>query len=232
MNVLLFTRCPLAFIQSDYGQFTKRSGYAGTIDDFIKEYDNYDFSIIDDISGIIEFCDEAGINLSIYNYSKHKNEVLKCAAEFLSVEEEMLSVPYKKVNRSLSADELALARIFNKYFSKRGSKIIADPLCNFLPEVASQPVLPQKETLEKFANNVNKRIDVFNSKHGERFEPYDRIVPENIRGTPLPAEICLTKDQIDVIASSIYKHMAFRKDPAYKRVFKKIKHKLCQHKNE
>lgn len=224
VKVLLFTRCPLAFTQSYYNQLVKRSGYTKSMEACLSEI-NYSHPVMSRVMAVLKTFDELGIEASVYNYDNHKKQLLDCAAAFLSVDAEVLATTHKTVNRSLSPDEIVLARCFNKYFGAKSAKFIADPLCNLLPDIKTQPVLPASRELKKFIQNSNKAIQAFNDQYGDRYEKYKLLSADNIVGEELPKNVNLSQAQLDVIAKSASENLEPKKKHLLKRIVKKMQEK-------
>ena len=89
INVLLFVRNPDEMLSSSYQQAVKRSGYAGTIDDYTPNFNFYRSVEI----FVKKINQHPGIKLSVFNYSNSKRKVAEILSRWLG-SEIVFDVPY------------------------------------------------------------------------------------------------------------------------------------------
>src|SRR5699024_2202324 len=126
----LFIRDPIEHASSWYQQSIKRAGNTGSIDSW------YETEYIDPIrvGNIIDLvAHEPNIDLTVWNYSKRKHDLLALVAQWLDIPADSLATPpHAVVNRSLTSGELEMQRAINRYLGRSG-RLVSDRLCNRLP---------------------------------------------------------------------------------------------------
>ncbi|WP_152528053.1 hypothetical protein [Sphingobium lactosutens] len=157
INVLLFVRNPDEMLSSSYQQAVKRSGYAGAMDEYIEHF-NFFRSVEVFIKKILQHPE---ITLSVYNYSNCKKEVSRVLARWLN-SDEVYSVPYPVVNRSLTYAELVFQQEVNKVFGKSGD-LFSDIVCEQLPDLKADAIKPSQQCWADFVNRTQKTVDEINS---------------------------------------------------------------------
>ena len=148
---------------SQWGQYVKRVGACLDLNTFLltKKYD-----VLDYVLKWKNISNEFGFKLTLRNYSKCKNflaqdffvNVLKQPVLF-----DNLSMPSKRVNRSLSFPELEVQRVFNAAYGRSSSLFISDFLCENFPHVKPWRPIVAEQVYEHIVNENIKNLEVVNS---------------------------------------------------------------------
>ncbi len=198
LKVLLFIRDPVAHASSLYQQQIKRGGLDCDIDEFFLSH--YETPV--DVSNLINFLDSIKISsLTIENYSASRYSISAISERWLGIPiGTLLPIDKDTVNRSLTWSELVLLRSLNKLIGKSG-KLLSDQLCNELPRVKGDLILPAVATQEMLWNKLSSHIVFINSRValGARYEKSRDIRPP----TPHPAKFEFSAEQLLVIANCI-----------------------------
>lgn len=160
VNIILFIRDPIDHAPSSYQQSIKRGGQSWDVSEFFGRY-----SVPKLVDEFIRQCSLfEDINLTVKNYSRCRSNILSEFCSWSGLCESKLMVPkVKNVNRSLTRAELIFQREFNKNLGKCGG-LISDVLCNELPDIESELMLPSKEVQERMLERMKGHIDFVNSK--------------------------------------------------------------------
>ena len=191
-EILMFLRDPVEHASSNYQQRVKRHGSTNRIESTFVNY-----STPERVRDVLKTrIPGVPIVWHVYNYERHKAELLDIAERFLGVPNGTLARGGgDPVNRSMTAGELVLLRALNKRLGQNASAF-ADALCNEAPEVPAAAVYPPKQVqnrmLKRLADaiaEVNLQVD---SIEGYRTEAKD----------PLPEKdgFVFTAHQLEVIA--------------------------------
>ena len=160
LKILMFVRNPIEMAMSSYGQDVKRAGETCTPDEYLFKDIHLNKSL-----DIIKFLKKENINHSIYNYSNHRDELIKIFSKELAVYRKMkFSLPRAKtVNRSLTRSEMVLQKRLNELMGNKSSKIFSDEMCQGAPEVPSTPPILNVVSIEKFRDQNASVVDEVNS---------------------------------------------------------------------
>ena len=128
VTIVLFIREFVAHALSRYGHAVKREGasthFAGYLATVYRQPER--------VLRVLRAIEQAGCQAKIFNYSRHVDHLLETFAAAIGVPQDRLSLPQvTRVNRSLNASELELARRFNEVLGPSGW-LVADPLCEQL----------------------------------------------------------------------------------------------------
>ena len=130
VTVVLFVREFFAHALSRYRHAVKREGTACGF----AEYLGAAYRQPERVLRVLQAIEQAGCQSKVFNYSRHADHLLETFAAALGVPHDSLVLPtIARVNRSLDASELALARRFNQVLGPSGW-LVADPLCEQLPQ--------------------------------------------------------------------------------------------------
>ncbi len=207
LTFILFTRDPIDHAESAYQQQIKRGGDTIGVDSFFESY-NMPRLVPRFFEAVSEF-DKA--NVIAFNYSKHSTEALDCVLKAVGAE-----LPHRlfdrssRVNRSMTFAELELQRSLNRFLGRRGS-FLSDSLCNGLPTVKSDKVLPseavQRQMLERLAPALNEVDSLL---------PVSEAYGRGIR-TPLAREtsIAFSREQLETIAQTLGEKLAQMQEELY-----------------
>lgn len=196
IKILLFIRNPIEHASSGYQQMIKRGGKHFTIEDYFKKYDIP--LIAEELIQVLQ--KEEQIELEVLNYSVVKDKLIEKFASWLGLTPELIVKPSNSiVNRSMTIAELELQRKLNMVLGKSG-KILSDILCNELPELPADLIVPSEEvqyqTLSRFEQamtNVNAMIP--QSQHYHR-----DICPESNFATET---FTFSSEQLSAIANGL-----------------------------
>lgn len=149
VKLLLFVRDPVGLMSSLYDQALKRAGGAMTIGEF---YDDPTVVVTPAKTlAVIEKLDALeGADLEILNYSANKKRILEVSSEWLAIDHSRFKRPtVQTVNRSLSSGERELLRQLNRV-KARSATDFANDLCENLPLISSDQMIPSEEVQKKF----------------------------------------------------------------------------------
>ena len=178
VKVLLYLRDPLDHAVSFYQQVVKRGNYTGTLADSLATYNTPGLTL-----RVLNTLRDGGAEVTIRNYSRHRDRLLGSGEDWLGLPADTLSIPpVEQVNRSPTRAELELQRLVNTSKAKQSWRAVSDPLCNKLPDIRSEqpPLAPGA-----LASFLDAMTEVIGS------EDYAAAVPEAERpriGTPADFE--------------------------------------------
>lgn len=160
INCLLFIRNPIEHAASFYQQLIKREGYTSSIESFLKTYKTPQVvsSLLDQISKRI------GYTIDVRNYSNIKKNINQEVADWLNIPTSVLKPPGNStVNRSLTLGELEAQRFLNQHLGKSGN-LLSDRLCEELPDIRSEKLLPDQEAQRELLDRLGPYIESVNKK--------------------------------------------------------------------
>ena len=170
VEVLMFLRDPVSFTISSYQQLVKR----GKVPDITLE--GYFASVNQPgrVSKVLDFVlAQPKMVLTVRNYSVVSRTLLDELSAWLGVPRaDVVEPPVKVVNRSMTTSELMLLKAMNQYV-EASSGVIADALCNRLPDIPADDHRPPIEMQEKLWERLSPEIERVNA----RIDPahaYDR----------------------------------------------------------
>ena len=201
IETLLFIRNPIELACSSYVQTVKRHGSSADPTQFFKK-----FGAIDRVEEFVAFFDAHGLKLNLFNYSKLGDRLFHVVEDLLDVNRDTLkSPPVAQVNRSLSRAEIRLVRDLNASIGKEAASLVADALCNELPDVRAEPPNVSKHAYAALVERVSPVIERLNARlpGSEVYEitPYEEAFgdqPENY-----DAGLKFSKDQQRVIRDAL-----------------------------
>lgn len=206
IKVLCFLRDPVGHAVSAYQQKIKRGGFSGTLEDSFQNY-----AVPLQTTQALTALKAAGAEVTLFNYSKHKNNLLERTEGWLGLPGGTLQKPAKeRVNRSLTNTELELQRNFNRFLGSDARKLVSDPVCNELPDVKSERPPVSRMALSGFLDRMEREMGS---------ETYRALIPdseipivgslsdhiESFPDTDSAMQYQLTAEQIAVIAAAISK---------------------------
>lgn len=199
VTVVLYIRNPLQHVISLYGQMVKRSGYTGSLGDFLPQY-----KFLGAVIRFIANANAAGVDLRVLNYSNHKHDILNSFADVIEIPKATLTAPdVARINRSLTAAEAYVQKGFNAKFGAASAKFISDPLCNLLPDVPSELPVLKRSDYDRFAKRLAPQLEKANSSlpSAEKYalEPYNRADFVDARRKNLR----FSKPQMDVLITAL-----------------------------
>jgi glycosyltransferase involved in cell wall biosynthesis len=200
IKILLFIRDPIGMASSIWQQRTKRRGdYTVTLDNLHEhlEIGGDMVMYVEDLLNRLKKC--RLIELTIRNYSRCRERLTEETANWLGVPASVFTVPeIRRVNRSLTWPELYFQNNLNRVIGPSGN-IFSDPLCEKLPDLKYEPILPpvavQKAIwmkLQPYIERVNAQIPELHRYHCDIQAPL-----------PIPGQLTFSTEQINIISDSI-----------------------------
>ncbi|MGV6848773.1 MAG: hypothetical protein ACWA5A_10380 [Marinibacterium sp.] len=162
VDILMFTRDPIPHAESSYQQGVKRSGQKHSADLVFQKF-NKPLHVLQVRKTLENHFPGVKVNWHVYNYERHKRELVGVCERFLGIPEGTLSDGGNRpVNRSLSAGELELVRALNRMNPDAGAAL-ADALCDKAPDVASEKVYPSHDVQQAMIDRLAPDLDELNT---------------------------------------------------------------------
>jgi len=208
LKVILYTRDFFDYCSSLWGQAIKNGGYTEEYDHFMKLY--VENTYLDQLQYWIGASDKFGFKLEIFNYSRHKEEliphflrsVLGESSEKLTVKSPVVN---RIVNRSLTRSENEFLRQVNKFV---GITTISDTLVYRLPGVKPQTPSIELEVYELVVKKISPIINRINKSippaEAIKVEGYEKV---NICTSDNSSLYEFTKEQLESLAEGISKQV-------------------------
>lgn len=120
ISVLLFVRDPIDFQLSTYTQGAQGRDFNYDVETHFQSHATRNQThMFDAVKTVCSACETHGFELSVFNYTHHKRDLVAITAKFLDLDTDKvtLEVPNKRVNRSLGAMELGVSRAMRKMFA-------------------------------------------------------------------------------------------------------------------
>lgn len=200
IEILLFIRNPISLAVSFWQQRTKRRGNHQVMLSNLHEHPEIGWDIVfyaDDLLHRLKKCTH--VVLTIRNFSYCSGNLMDEVAGWLKVPEHTLGLlPPARINRSLTMSELIFQTSLNKVLGRSGG-LLSDPLCEKLPDIVSEKILPSLQVQEALWLQLQETINRLNEQiPAEHQYQCDIQHPE-----PLPGEFTFTRQQIEIIAESL-----------------------------
>lgn len=209
LHVLCYLRDPVDHAVSVYQQKVKRGGFSGTLSQALEQYSAPNATV-----RALSRLRAAGATTTVYNYSRHRAELLATFERWLGLPEGVtLPKPaVEQVNRSLTRAEIELQKAFNRHFGQRARQFVSDPLCDEIPDIPSETPALNQADLARFLDRMSEQVS----------DPaYLELVPEAERpkigsvetyANRFPAEdqdapLSFTARQIGVFAEAMCKEL-------------------------
>jgi len=198
VKIILFIRNPVCHMLSTYGQRVKRSRLVDTINDDAKKY-----VWVKRVDQFIDVCKKLNFELRVINYSNKKHQLSSVFEDALSIPINTLKLPPKKnVNRSLSASEMELQRLFNLHYDGNSAKFISDVLCNQLPDVEAERVNISGTEAARFVNRLSDDVEEVNKKLDPDCQ-YSLSVDDFVSDQHTGNAFTFNREQLEVLVKSI-----------------------------
>lgn len=210
IEFICYTRDFFEFSFSGWGQYIKRE--QGTLNyvDFMLAHNPIRYSLNGEnftvLRELLDLCNAEGFGIKVFNYDRHKGNIHK---HFLNKCLGIFDAPNfdrrKRHNRSLTASEYEIQRMFNMYYSSNSSRFISDVLVQNIPDIKKD--VPQFSKIEYDAI-FDKYKDVVLSANeliseGEQILITDfEDLQENSSRFPLDV-FCFNREQLENIVRSI-----------------------------
>ncbi|MEM8730605.1 MAG: hypothetical protein AAGF79_11870 [Pseudomonadota bacterium] len=154
MEFICYIRDPLDHAVSAYQQAVKRGGYVEDCAHFLASYDRP--RRLFQLNAAIKQLD--GV-LTFVNYSRHRDNLVNTLENWLGLPAGSLPKPPRaQINRSMTRAELALQRALNAHMGQQASRLIADPLCEGLPDLKSETPYVPRADLEAFIARMTEML--------------------------------------------------------------------------
>ena len=200
VTVVLFIREFLAHALTRYRHAVKREG--STLD--CAGYLLAKYRQPERVLRVLQAIEQAGCQSRIFNYSRHADHLLETFAAAIGIPHDRLSLPpIARVNRSLDASELELARRFNQVLGPSGW-LVSDPLCEQLPlHPAGVPRMARRD-YDAFRASVAPWEAQLNPllPHSERYCLEEPVVIED-QDALRQDSLTFSTAQIDALAQSL-----------------------------
>ena len=199
VEILMLIRDPLDHIRSAYLQNVQRGGVTEPIDAMAQR-----FNMPMRANQLALSFDDPHIGLTVKNYSRMRAQLIETTEMWLGLPAGALRRPGReRVNRSLTAAEMEIQRVFNEQLGPSGD-IFADAVVGALPDLpADYPALSDaaRAVLHDRCANAMRRLN--------RIIPEDQAYRFDILPAPGAAEerdddfVTLTSERIEVIFGAI-----------------------------
>lgn len=200
IEILVFIRNPIGMEVSSLQQLTKRAGnFTLTVANLYERTQDGRNPVffVEHFLSRIKKCKNVAVTIRNYSYCSHR--LMEEVAEWLGVPSETFAqLPVSKVNRPLTWSELNFQRALNKKLGKSG-KIFSDPLCEKLPDMKPEKILPPLEVQEKIWSMVSETVGRLNKEIPEQHR-YQCDIQDS---APLPDVFTFNQQQIDVITEGL-----------------------------
>ena len=194
VRVLLLIRDPLDHAASAYQQALKRGGETGDAAAFFRA-----FRFPERVEAALARLEAAGVETTVRNFSRHRGDLLAVMRDWLDLPEKALPPPpAARVNRSLTAAERELQRALNAALG-RGGALLADALCQRLPDVAPEAAAPAREAQEETRARLAPAVARVNARLPEA----ERWRCEIRDAAPRADDLALSREQLRVIAETL-----------------------------
>lgn len=202
VELILFVRDPIEGLVSSYGQSVKRGGNYKEISDFVENY-----RTPEEVLRFLNLANSRQWKVEIINFTRCRADLIGVFLDRLGVGREGWVSSKNSVNRSLSMEEICIARAFNKEFGEASARFIADPFCEEIPDYRGTVLGIPEEAAARFVEKNEEylsRIDAL-LPEGERFSPTWRSdrVPADSQAAD---HLVITKRHFDVLAAAIGAH--------------------------
>ena len=191
VEVLMFLRDPIPHAESSYQQMVKRGGLTEKVETIFAKYTQPELvrdALTRDFGGLT-------INWHVYNYDRHKTELIQITEAFLDVPDgTLVRGGDRPVNRSMTAGELALLRGLNGHDSTAAARL-ADALCNETPEIPSETVYPDTSVQQEMITRLGPAIEAVD----QMIDPAERYGTELKPVAGAAERFSFTAEQVAVI---------------------------------
>lgn len=204
IKILLFIRNPISSAVSVLQQRTKRRGNTEVLLTNLHENVEICSNRVYYIENILNRFEKFNsIELTVRNYSRCKDQLLNELALWLEVPEEIFQKPVvSRINRSMTYSELMLQKELNRFLGSSGN-LLSDPLCEELPDIEPDIILPPLFVQEAIWKQVQPAIERIN----KRLPEAHRYQCDIRQPDALPETLTFNQRQIEVIAESLGKEI-------------------------
>lgn len=154
IKVLMFLRDPIPHAESSHQQMIKRGGRTDPIETAFETY--IQPRLVRKV--LTRNYRDLPIEWHVFNYDRRKSDLLTTTEAFLGLPQGTLTRGGDRmVNRSMTAGELMVLRGLNAHDPKAAA-LLADALCNEVPEVPSEAVYPAHEVQQAMLKRLSGAI--------------------------------------------------------------------------
>lgn len=192
-KILLFIRDPMSFAISAWLQRVKSHRETRPLEQFVLDWPStYPLRV----RGFIGICSELDfIEISIFNYSRIKNQIIQVVTEWLGIKPGILIAPkIRRINRSLTIDEAyVISRLNRSNLKLKGhlGKILVEKLPHIESGNFKLPIEVQRQFNELIEEEMNIVANYVSDGHEYRFEQLPDCEPVSTHR--------FTSEQIDII---------------------------------
>lgn len=192
-KILLFIRDPIPFAVSAWLQSVKSHREKMPMEEFVLGWPS---SYPRRVRGFIEICSEVNfIDMSVFNYSRIKNEIVQVAADWLGISRSNLICPKtRRVNRSLTVGESYVIAWLNRsdiQMRDHLGKVLVEKLPNIESDKFTLPSQVQRQFIEAIEEDMEYVANYVSDGHEYQFE---RLTDGDSAETH-----CFTSAQLDLI---------------------------------
>lgn len=154
IQVLMFLRDPIPHAESSHQQMIKRGGWTDPVETTFETYIQPELVR----KALKRNYRDLPIEWHVFNYDRCKSDLLPTTETFLGLPQgTLMRGGDRMVNRSMTAGELMVLRGLNVHDPKAAA-LLADALCNEVPEVASETVYPAHEVQQAMLDRLSGAI--------------------------------------------------------------------------
>lgn len=194
IGILLFIRDPMEHAASLWQQYLKRGGGSAGVEEFFRKY-----AVPGRVAGFLDIhAGHPAISVTLRNYSRHTDRLMGVVSDWLDVPPGIWkSPPAARLNRSLTAGEVAFQRALNRHLGRAGV-LLSDALCERLPHLRPTDIRPSREVQEE----TWRRLGPDMARVDARAAPQDRYC-HDVREGDDDAGPALSAAQIEVVADAM-----------------------------
>jgi len=200
VTVVLCIREFIAHALTRYGHSVKQEGRTLAFSEYLRA----EYRKPESVLRVLRAIEQAGCQAKVFNYSRHADHLLETFAAAIGVpQDRLLLPPIARVNRSLDANELELARRFNQVLGPSGL-LVGIPLCERLPHhPVGVPRISRRDydacraSFAPWEAQLNQLLP-----HSERYCLDEPVVIED-QDALRHSSFTLSTAQIDVLAQSL-----------------------------
>ncbi len=210
-EIMLFTRDPMEQAISSYQQAVKLNVTEASMADYLRDY-----NVPERVAQFITLAAEDGLKVTVRNYSRHSKELLALMEGWMGLPANTLAKPpHARVNRSMTRAEMALQSALSRHIGSIGYRLVSQPLCNSLPDIASDIPYADAEAITAFTTEMERQIALVHPLI-DPSEYYNLSIPDSLIARMTqptdPEKLVFSAAQLDVIGAGIAKQYNLLRD--------------------
>lgn len=210
-EVMLFTRDPMEQAISSYQQAVKLNVTEASMTDYLRDY-----NVPERVAQFIALAAEDGLKVTVRNYSRHSKELLALMEGWMGLPAGTLAKPpHARVNRSMTRAEMALQSALSRHIGSIGYRLVSQPLCNALPDIASDIPYADADAITAFTTEMERQIALVHPLI-DPSEHYNLSIPDSLIARMTqptdPEKLVFSAAQLDVIGAGIAKQYNLLRD--------------------